>query len=616
MRIDKTLVGKDLTKSQSFFLGCWLNMSHDLSLDGDRAPVINPHNGLCELLDLYELGNDFGGGNKRMTAAIELKEILEEDPIFQDEVFTPINTEFLNLLPNDPSQNHEHIAINKREDLTISYIKNLLDKISEHYLSLSFTYLKDAINKEHTSPESQESGFEHITKITGSIISSLISQGASLSDIHSLYLFILTKDINRVDKEKFDRLISHLKHTALKAAEPYKVEYIVRSSGLASIIQNIEDDFHYGNFYIYNSDTRPQESLIAEATIDATSHSFAGAIGYDQLNDLIDALSYTLGKSEITIVKKYESTKVSSGVRKTLKIHRPIPNPDYQFDQDKFIAFCQSIGSNNPINNSSLRDKKIASAFRLFRIGQNSNNIDAKFTSYWTALESITKDIFERASGDDGKVIAAALPCITIDYVYKRLKAFIRTLHHVDKLEFETEGENFNLESISESGLYLTLKEKKKADAIIDSLEDYPFLKYKLKNFSKLCQSPREMGDAIDSHEHKVRRQLLRIYRARNSIVHKAGKVSVLELLCANLEHYFKACLNAMIELMTATSTISSPKECFIRYDYLASQMKIELNPKYKKSKPADREKLDRNLQTDPSNYSDARLIDMIKLHE
>ncbi len=33
MKIDKAIVGLELTVAQSFFLGCWFNMCHEQSLD-------------------------------------------------------------------------------------------------------------------------------------------------------------------------------------------------------------------------------------------------------------------------------------------------------------------------------------------------------------------------------------------------------------------------------------------------------------------------------------------------------------------------------------------------------------------------------------------------------
>ncbi|MCP5077853.1 MAG: hypothetical protein GY951_07320 [Psychromonas sp.] len=86
-------------------------------------------------------------------------------------------------------------------------------------------------------------------------------------------------------------------------------------------------------------------------------------------------------------------------------------------------------------------------------------------------------------------------------------------------------------------------------------------------------------------------RQLHRVYRARNLIVHDAGKIEGLESLCANLEHYLKSCLNTMTKLMAAKPTIKDPKECFIRYSDLVKKVKIELNPATKKTKSKEQRK-------------------------
>ena len=121
------------------------------------------------------------------------------------------------------------------------------------------------------------------------------------------------------------------------------------------------------------------------------------------------------------------------------------------------------------------------------------------------------------------------------------------------------------------------------------------------------------MGTRIESHEQKVKLQLHRIYRARNVIVHDAGKVDNLDLLCANLEHYLTSNLNSMIGLMSIKPTLESPKECFIQYADIVKDIKLSLNPALKK-KVEQRAKEEEKLLNN-QYYDDSKLLILLSLN-
>ena len=169
------------------------------------------------------------------------------------------------------------------------------------------------------------------------------------------------------------------------------------------------------------------------------------------------------------------------GSPKSFKIHRPIPNPNYQFEEEKFLRFCQSMEAGTGSDNLGTKDNKISAAFRLLRVSSHATSTELKYTNYWTALESLTRDVFERQGGDDENVIAAALPCIAIDYVTKRLKSFIAAFHNIGVVDFQMPGEEdrFSLDGCAPIDLYDVLLDGKKSEAVINQLGDYPFFQYK-----------------------------------------------------------------------------------------------------------------------------------------
>ncbi len=413
-----------------------------------------------------------------------------------------------------------------------------------------------------------------------------MSQGGSLQEASAFYRFILVRNVNT---STFNTRLERLRNAVLKPPELCELNFKIRSKALCELVGDVGEFFSFGLFKVERIDT---VKLKAICEISAQSYTIAGTKAYDLLGELVDAVGYTLGKNEVIIETQYQSTEKSSNQTKTFKIHRPIPNPNYQFEKESFRSFCESVENKERNDLSGFVNKKIASAFRLLRVGVSTGSVEVKFTSYWTSLESLTRDVFVRENVDDSKVIVAALPCIAIDYINKRLKSFILAFHHIGVVNFTMEeGDDFSLQEVAPLDFFNILNEPEKVASILRQIERFPLFQYKIKLFSAQCQSSIQLCNAIESHEVKVMRQLHRVYRARNLIVHDAGKIEGLESLCANLEHYLKSCLNTMTKLMAAKPTIKDPKECFIRYSDLVKKVKIELNPATKKTKSKEQRK-------------------------
>ncbi|WP_444994504.1 hypothetical protein [Aliikangiella sp. IMCC44359] len=93
-------------------------------------------------------------------------------------------------------------------------------------------------------------------------------------------------------------------------------------------------------------------------------------------------------------------------------------NPNYLFNNSKFEDFLKSVETLNisahiktPYTRTNLpkataneeqantSNCKISDTFRLFRIGEFSDNLETKFTSCWTSLKSLTRDTYPDIKG-------------------------------------------------------------------------------------------------------------------------------------------------------------------------------------------------------------------------
>ena len=406
MRVDKAILTKGFSVQQAFFLDCWFNMSHELSLDSERATFINPIRGVRELLSLFEMGEQFGAAGKRVVVASELAEVLTQDAVLKDGKYIQIvNRMICNMDANVNTGEHAQCRVNRNGNLIVSLCRELLDLLEKSYLEDAFQLLKAKLAG--FDSENRNNEFQSIVSLTNSVIGALSANGADIQETNAFYRFILMKE----GEESFDQRLERLISVALSSPEEYRLVFKIKSPALADMLAGEDPQICFGPLQITPIS---EQELEATCTLSAQSYTTAGAQAYDLLGEFVDALSYTLGKQEITIVTRYTATLVANNRTKSFKIHRPIPNPNYQFEEEKFLRFCQSMEAGTGSDNLGTKDNKISAAFRLLRVSSHATSTELKYTNYWTALESLTRDVFERQGGDDENVIAAALPCITL----------------------------------------------------------------------------------------------------------------------------------------------------------------------------------------------------------
>ena len=160
-----------------------------------------------------------------------------------------------------------------------------------------------------------------------------MSKGCSLQEANAFYRFILTKNITTTS---FNERFESLTHAALKDPENFEIKFTLKSDALVNLVTEAGGGFTFGIFNVQRIDNK---RLCAKCQISAQSYTIAGTKAHDLLGELVDAVSYTLGRQEVIIEKKYTAQAIATSTTKTFTVHRPIPNPNYQFDEANFLSF-------------------------------------------------------------------------------------------------------------------------------------------------------------------------------------------------------------------------------------------------------------------------------------
>lgn len=566
MKIDKATSSSPapLTPNESFFLACWYNLVHEESSDNERVSVLNPMVGLQELLDLYGFGANFGGDQKRLDVGLELRGVLERDKVLALTKYRGIPAQLIaQFSEQNNNSKHEKSArsINKNRVLISSLARQLLDLLETNYIPDTFDLLINAINEPSAIDWiNQSKQFENIRQLSEDLASALLWRGAGLWELYSYYRNILVRYLPATPD--FASRFNKFREKALIQGNIYEVKFALRSEGLVMAINREGGSIAFDGFQLT---VQGGKDTIAVTNQTAVSASTAGGQSFDLLGKVVDALSYTLGREQIVVQKHYLAKDIASGIEKQFSLRKLVPNPVYEYPQEKFARLIFSIGANTGIEGH--RDNKILAAFRLYRIGAGSENLEAKFVTYWSALESITRDAAQAGAHDDEKVANAVAPCIVVDYVNKRLTSFLKALRqtNIGVITLDS-GQQIDFNTLTNETFFEHLRNVAATDKLTVALATFPYFKFQLSRFSEICQDQGKMVKALNRHHEKVKLQVKRIYRARNIITHTGGKVAGLEFLCAHLEHYLKTCVNSIVDLMFEIPSVKTPEEGLVRY--------------------------------------------------
>lgn len=574
MKVDKLPeVLADIPKNQQFFLGCWYNLTSEDATDSDRIPVVNPTTGLKELVDLYGLGEHHNAADKRLTVGEELCTLLTKDSLLDKPHYRNLKSQLTALLQSTSAMKKgERHPINEMQTLVASLAKELIQLTNENYINDALNDLEPLLNQDFDlQGEEQRIHFDGILQATQQLTSGLIAEGAHLAELASIYRNVLSK----IDGPNFSARFTQLKKILLQDVGKYKVTIYLHSEEFHERVKESGGSISIGTFEI-----RSVLHGNCEATTEVHAKSFfkAGNMAHEALNDIIDLLNHPMGRSAIVMSRQFNVEVVSGKRKKIVKLdnERLVPNPSYIFSEEKFKKFVASISSY--ADNQSKNKEALLDAFRLSRIGTFSQSLETKFLTYWTALEALTHNAFPIEKREDLRIAKAVTPCITLDYVNKRVTTFLATLLNQGIIEVtDAKHQAYKLSSISHVEFFKLIQTESFCDAVIEALEPQAYFQYQFRRLAWLCNYPNKLRENLENHKKKVEWQIQRIYRARNVIVHSGRKVEHLELLCANLEHYLKTCLSNISDLLGHSPSIETPEECFVRYDHAVTDILYNL---------------------------------------
>jgi hypothetical protein len=583
MRFDKLDTAPALTGRQLLFVETWFNEVHEFSVDAFRVRVMNPVNILEETLKSISEGQFSAEDKARIWA--ELVSIFEDSFLLDLPPYRAANRELLSLIKEGVAKPKE---ADKHSNLIDAYGRELLQALKAQFVTSCTGWLSNTLAAIHPGPD-EDPELENVQKITGQLLSCLVADGWSIESLFQMYRTVLRQDGPHTKTGEayqlmhalawmFDRLASHHKQ--------YCVTFSVNQLSNADAIPRTVGDIEFKSQLapVSADASRPvkkfvepaRNKLFASMTLAANDSRIAGMRAAAHIEQVLDVVRYDFLKQNFALSDSFLVEK-EEGRHILLPILKTVPNPPREITTGQLHDFMNRLAT--LVSSGTLREDfkdRIYSAFRLYRTGAETSNLENKLVNWWTALEYLIK---AGGNGGIGTAVENALyPTVTMSYVLKHMDAAKAAMKHFGLVVKNAHGVDIEYTAYQPCEMYTFFIDKNTQGAVTTAVASSPYAALYFKRlFAKFATAP-ALSTALARHEQSVKWQIQRIYRARCDIVHSAGRVDQAALLCANLESYLKTLLDTFLQSLHSLQTMRTPKEFFDRrrhmYDRIMEQMR------------------------------------------
>jgi hypothetical protein len=585
---------------------CWLSLTSQANIDTDRVTFNNPLHAISELLELYSHGDLYRAPEKRRVVSEELVDFLKDDTCLQDLLFYRARKDLLIILENSLVQDTNQFTnyLEKQKSLVQSQLVQFKQLIWKSYRQIALKVIRENVNGSNSHYSQAE-----LCNVINNLVSILTTMGMPMYEC-----FTLVRNLFLADLKDFTASFAKLEQKVLMDPEPITISLKLNSNKLFNLITKSGEQALVLHGCSFHPIDHPKMNTVAvNININALSFSSGKELAMKKLNRALDIMSVVIGRDNLILEKKYQARKEDTSAE-LYDASQPLVTVSDRIVPLEFQVYKETIsrlydkGTEQTVN-------KVASSLNFLNKGLTDGSTESRFTALWSSLESLTSGVSQDKLGHDEHVLYAVLPCIGLDYPVKQLFALRGVAKELNWDAINVGPERVNFQNDNMATIYKALKNQGVQAEISRRLESYPYAKYRFLNFIDICNDPEKLGSKLQSHMQKVERQLHRMYRTRNAIVHNALIHDRLDLLVVNLEHYLRSALNAMVYEMKDIHSITSPEEAFSRIKYRAEQIISELDPFYQITAKKQISDIQDKLNAGKIQRADSRLEEWLALH-
>lgn len=223
---------------------------------------------------------------------------------------------------------------------------------------------------------------------------------------------------------------------------------------------------------------------------------------------------------------------------------------------------------------------KFTNAARLHSLALGSGSEQNQIVNLWIALESIIPTT--SSSSNINNIIDSTIPFLNFTYYLRLVRRLGGDLLNWKPSLFKSaiSGISGNDISIRLVKMFSLPMYAANLTMLKNGVGDFHLLKDRLDFFESIFSEPLKITNGLESHGIRVGRQIRRIYRARNMIVHTGNIPSYTSILIENLHDYLDSILSALIELNVSHRKIFTIEQGFKVMDLKYSKLKRAIESK------------------------------------
>jgi hypothetical protein len=182
--------------------------------------------------------------------------------------------------------------------------------------------------------------------------------------------------------------------------------------------------------------------------------------------------------------------------------------------------------------------EKVRAGLMYYRLGCESNELHSKLLNYWIGMEFIFS-----AYESSENTIPRLKKYYSKMHGLLLFKRILLSFHsNIQNLEVASHFVNYKLDDIE----YLI--DKDNYDNAIGLMKTHPLFAYRAKMIMELFDDPKRISKMVHKSLDNMKRNLTRIYRIRNEIVHNASSISGMETVVSHMKFYLLFTIYSVIQ--------------------------------------------------------------------
>ncbi len=268
--------------------------------------------------------------------------------------------------------------------------------------------------------------------------------------------------------------------------------------------------------------------------------------------------------SDYCLVYKHDKKHVVS-LHKSSNIMTALSDNNLSYVEKIFPVFLTNFGLTSDSFNRFHR------GVELHAHALETDEVASQILNLWICLEALL--ITEKSKSHIATVASSVELIISAYIVRKKISSLRKYITQWDNEKFEIAKSKLPEDVRGDSDLAVAalvglIEFKDVAAELLAEMNEQPLLRYKFMKLVREVQTRKSITEIIDTYRVKCKRDIRRIYRSRNKIVHQGNINDHSDFIAEMAHHYLDMVLFAIIERKISFNDINS-------IDNLIQEMKI-----------------------------------------